>query len=141
MQVECTGRQVTITKSLRALAEEGMARVSKVLGRAISAHVTLTAEKHRHIAEVTVKTRACSLVALCESTVGMENALRDALTTAEAQALRFRNKLRSQKRQPKEEKRVEEVPVPRGGANPAQARRGLWVRKHSTGGSWSPFSG
>ncbi|HEY4046330.1 MAG TPA: ribosome-associated translation inhibitor RaiA [Acidobacteriaceae bacterium] len=113
MQVECTGRQVTITKGLRALAEEGIARIGKVLGRLTGAHVVLTTEKHRYIAEVTVKTRACNLVALCESTLGLENALREALAKAEAQAVRYKTKLRAQKRQPKEEKRLEESPIAR----------------------------
>jgi putative sigma-54 modulation protein len=113
MQIECTGRQVTITKELRDLTEEGISRIGKVLGRITGAHVVLTTEKHRHIAEVTVTTRACNLVAVCESTLGMENALRDALAKAEAQAIRFRNKLRAQKRQPKEDKQLEEPPVTR----------------------------
>jgi putative sigma-54 modulation protein len=120
MQIECTGRQVTITKGLRSLAEEGIARINKVLGRITGVHVVLTNEKHRHIAEVAVKTRACSLVAVCESTLGMENALREALARAEAQAVRYKTKLRSQKRQPKEAKRLEEAPVARTrGASPA----------------------
>lgn len=108
MQVECTGRQVTISKGLRVLVEEGMERIRRILGRsAVAAHVVLTAEKHRRIAEVTVKTRARSLVALCESVASVETALRDALAKAEAQALRHKNKVRSQKRQPKEAKLLE----------------------------------
>lgn len=113
MQVECTGRQFTITKSLRSIAEEGIERISKLLGKISGAHVVLTAEKYRHIAEVTVKTRATKLVALCESTLGMEHVLRDALAKTEAQALRHKNKLRSQKRQPKEEKQLAAPPVAR----------------------------
>ena len=34
MQVEYTGRQIAITPSLRRLAEEGLDRVGKVVGRA-----------------------------------------------------------------------------------------------------------
>jgi putative sigma-54 modulation protein len=113
MQVECTGRQVTITKNLRVLAEDGVARIGKVLGRLTGAHVVLTTEKHRYIAEVTVKTRACTLVAICESTLGLANALREALAKAEAQAVRYKKRLRSQKRQPKEDKQVEEPPFAR----------------------------
>ena len=72
MPVECTGRQVAITKPLRTLAEEGIERIARILGKITSAHVVLTAEKYRQIAEVTVKTRACTLVALCESSASME---------------------------------------------------------------------
>ena len=44
MQVEYTGRQIAITPSLRRLAEEGLDRVGKVVGRGCSAHVILTEE-------------------------------------------------------------------------------------------------
>jgi len=115
MPVECTGRQVAITQPLRTLAEEGIERIARVLGKITSAHVVLTAEKYRQIAEVTVKTRACTLVALCESPASMETALRDALVKAESQASRHKDKQRSRKRQPKQEKSVEEVGVARTG--------------------------
>jgi putative sigma-54 modulation protein len=112
MPVECTGRQVVVTRPLRTLAEEGIERIEKILGRITSAHVVLTAEKYRQIAEVTVKTRACSLVAVCESSVSMETALRDALGKAETQATRFKDKQRTRKRQPKQEKQLEESVSP-----------------------------
>ena len=117
IEVECTGRQVTVSKALRALADEGLERIGKILGRTSSAKVILTVEKYRHIAEVTVKTRACSLVSVCESNTSMETALRDALAKTEAQALRHKNKLRTQKRQPKEEKRLETPPLARTHSN------------------------
>ena len=52
MPVECTGRQVAITQPLRTLAEEGIERIARILGKITSAHVVLTAEKYRQIAEV-----------------------------------------------------------------------------------------
>ena len=115
MPVECTGRQVAITSSLRTLAEEGIERIAKILGKITGAHVVLTAEKYRHIAEVTIKTRACTFVALCESSVSMETALREALVKAETQATRHKDRLRSRKRKPKPEKQVEETAVARTG--------------------------
>ncbi len=121
IEVECTGRQVTITKALRALADEGLERIGKILGKTTSAKVILTAEKYRQIAEVAVKTRACNLVALCESSISMETALRDALAKTEAQALRHKNKLRTQKRQPKEEKRLDQPPLARTHGNGTSA--------------------
>lgn len=114
MEVEFTGRQVTITKALRALTEEGFGRISKILGKAHGAKVVLTAEKYRQVAEVHVfaaKSRAAILLAVCESAISMEIALREALSTAEAQALRHMNKLRTQKRAPKEEKLLAETPL------------------------------
>ncbi len=119
MPVECTGRQVIVTKPLRTLAEEGVDRIARILGKITSAHVVLTAEKYRQIAEVTVKTRACTLVGLCESDASMETALREALVKTETQATRHQDKLRSQKRKPKPEKQVEETAVARSGRGAA----------------------
>lgn len=103
MQVECTGRQVTITRALRALAEEGITRVAVILGKTSSAHVVLSVEKHRQIAEVTLKTRLHTIVGTSEATV-METALRDAIGNAETQAIRLKAKARAKKRQPKQDK-------------------------------------
>jgi putative sigma-54 modulation protein len=111
MEVEFTGRQITITEALHTLAEEALARIGKIMGKTACAKVVLTAEKHRQIAEVnvfTAKARAAILVAVCESPASMESALREALATAEAQAIRYKTKLRSQKRKPKIEKLLEE---------------------------------
>lgn len=139
MQLECTGRQVAITKSLRSLAEEGIERIRRVLGRsAVGAHIVLTAEKHRKIAEITVKTRAHSLVALCESAVSIESALREALAKAEAQAVRLRSKARSQKRQPSEAKQLESpVSRTRGGARAAGSGKAAPAKSPLNGGSRS----
>ena len=115
MPVECTGRQVAITQPLRTLAEEGIERIARILGKITSAHVVLTAEKYRQIAEVTIKTRNCTLVALCESSASMETALRDALVKAESQATRYKDRQRTRKRQPKQEKQLEETGVARTG--------------------------
>ena len=127
MPVECTGRQVAITKPLRALAEEGVERIAKILGKITSAHVVLTAEKYRQIAEVTVKTRACTLVGLCESSASMETALREALVKTESQATKHKDKQRSRKRQPKPEKQVEEPEVARSGRGSAAASKAAKV--------------
>lgn len=104
MQIECTGRQTRINQLLRDMAEEGSARIGRILGRTARSHVVLTSEKYRHIAEVEIATRTARLVALCESSLGMEAALREALSKAESQAVRYKTKRRTQKRQPKAEK-------------------------------------
>jgi putative sigma-54 modulation protein len=112
MQVEYTGRQVTVTPALRTIAEESIERIVKILGKSTGAHVVLTAEKYRQLAEVTVKTRLQSIVATSEST-NMETALREALEKAETQAIRCKKKLRAKKRQPKEEKLAVETQLVR----------------------------
>lgn len=103
MQIEYTGRQVTITKALRGMADEGIERIGKILGKTTSAHVVLTAEKYRQMAEVTVKSRLQTILGASESN-NLEIALREALEKAVNQAIRYKERLRDGKRQPKEEK-------------------------------------
>lgn len=105
MQTEYTGRQVVIGKKLRTQAEAGLTRIERVLGRTCSAHIILTAEKYRKVAEVSVTTRQQTIVGAAEST-DMEMALRDALGKAEKQAVRHKTRIRAIKRQPKEEKQT-----------------------------------
>lgn len=124
MQIECTGRQTRISKKLRQMAETGSTRIGKILGKAARSHIVLSSEKHRHIAEVELKTRTSRLVALCESAIGMEVALREALSKAENQAVRYKAKRRTQKRQPKPEKALEQGLEPTKAA-PAAGQLGL----------------
>jgi len=117
MQVEYTGRQIAITPSLRRLAEEGLDRVSRLVGNSCSAHVVLTEEKYRHTAEVTVQSKHQTIVGLCESTV-METALRDALAKAESQAIRHKDKFRTRTREPKNGTSAVEPQLSRARRNP-----------------------
>jgi putative sigma-54 modulation protein len=103
MQVEYTGRQVTVTRALRTLAEEGIERIAKLFPRISSVHVILSAEKYRLTAEVNIQTRLHNIVGISEST-NMDTALREALEKAETQAIRCKKKLEAKKRKPKEEK-------------------------------------
>jgi putative sigma-54 modulation protein len=103
MQIEYTGRHVHVNNACRALCEEGLERVSKLLGRILSAHVVLSSEKHRCMAEITIEIRANKLVSTAEST-SMETAVRMALEKAETQAKRFKQKMVTKKRLPNEEK-------------------------------------
>lgn len=121
MQIEYTGRQVTITRALRNQAEAGIERIVKILGKAISAHVILSASKYRQTAEVTIKTRLSKIVGIAECP-NMETSLREALDKAETQAIRARKKLQAKKRQPKEEKLTAEPQLsrPRRPAKPSE---------------------
>lgn len=112
MQIDYTGRQVTVTPALRAQTEVGIERIEKILGRLTSVHVILSATKYRQTAEVTIKTRLTEIVGIAECP-NMETSLRDALMKAETQAIRARKKLHTKKRQPKEEKSTVEPQLAR----------------------------
>jgi putative sigma-54 modulation protein len=112
MQIEYTGRQIVLTKSLHAIGDEGIERIGKILGKITNAHIILTAEKYRQTAEVSIKTRLQSIVGLCEST-SMETALREAIAKAESQAIKHKARIRAKKRKPKEEKVPEDSQLAR----------------------------
>ena len=57
MQIEFTGRQTAVPPRLRAAAEKKLQKLSRTLRGITHAHVVLTADKHRQIAEVTVQSR------------------------------------------------------------------------------------
>ncbi len=102
MQAEFTGRKQKITKALRELAEEGLDRIEKVVGRTASAHVTFSKEKYRHIVEVAITTRQQTIIGIAESP-DEATALRDALEKAEKQAIRLKKKKIQLHRQSKEQ--------------------------------------
>ena len=100
MIIEYTGRQFVITEKYKVQAGAGLERIAKVVGSAASAHVILTVDKYRKIAEVTVKNGSPDMVANCESTE-MMTALRDALAKVEQQAVRLRQKTTTTMRHPR----------------------------------------
>jgi putative sigma-54 modulation protein len=100
MIIEYTGRQFAITEKYRVQAEAGLERIALVVGRAASAHVILSVDKYRKIAEITVKNGSPDMVANCES-VEMMTALRDALAKVEQQAIRHRQKMTTTMRHPR----------------------------------------
>jgi putative sigma-54 modulation protein len=102
MQAEFTGRRQKITKGLRTMAEEGLSRIEKVVGRSASAHVTFSQEKYGHAVEVAVKTKLQMIVGLAEA-ADSGTALRVALEKVEKQALRSKERKIDAHRQGKEE--------------------------------------
>jgi len=100
MDAELTGRKVKVTKDLRMLADEGLARIEKIVGRGASAHVIFSLEKKAAIAEVTVHARQHQAVGLGEAP-DLKIALKTALEKAEKQALRRKKSRLEKKRQGK----------------------------------------
>jgi putative sigma-54 modulation protein len=98
MNVEYTGRQFEITPAIRKQVESGLEKIQKILGSNFESHVILSAEKHRHIAEITVTVRNhAPIVGLAESG-DMTSAISSALTRIDRQAVKYKTKWRSKKR-------------------------------------------
>lgn len=119
MEVEFTARQVKISRSLRDLAEEGMARIGRILGRTAHASITFSAQRHLQIVELTIQARLQKIAATGKAD-SLETALRQAIAHAEHQALRHRDRNIVNKRLPKEEKVLSAPPVARPKSRAAQ---------------------
>ncbi len=91
MDLEITGRGTQVTQKLRQQAEEGLARIEKVLGPKCVAKVVLSCEKNRCEAEVTVR-NTINDFSSHTSAKEIEIALKDALDKVELQAVKARKK-------------------------------------------------
>jgi len=93
MRVDITGRHVQVTPPLRRLIDQALEKLERILNdRAVSATVTLTKEKYRHIAEIIVHARGDHTL----TGVGQGNtwplALRQAEAKVEIQAKKLKSK-------------------------------------------------
>ena len=101
MNVEYLARQYEITPAVRDEVEEGLGKLSKILGESIKSKVILTSEKHRFIAEITIKRRRGHIVGLAEAT-DMVAAISQALEHIETQALKSNGRRRATHRKAKD---------------------------------------
>jgi len=100
LNIEFTARGTNLNPKLKTLAEMELNSIDHKLGGAVSAHVILTEEKYRQIAEVTLTAKTEVLVATCEATE-MVVALHDALHKLEQQVIRHKERRMTVERQGK----------------------------------------
>jgi len=100
MNIEYTGRHTVVTAELKQQAETALAAIVLVTNRCTNAHIILSEDKYRQIAEVSLQCRGDVLVATAESTV-METALREALAKVEQQAIRNKERFATVRDHPK----------------------------------------
>ena len=100
MNIDFTGRQMEIGDDLRQYTQGRLRKFTRLLGDTYEMHVILTAEKHRRLAEITLKFRDHTLVGIEESG-DPRTSLNGALNKLERQAVRLRERKRTRKRRPK----------------------------------------
>jgi putative sigma-54 modulation protein len=98
MNVEYTGRQFEVTPVTRKQIETGLEKLRKILGTNFETHAILTVEKHRHIAEITVKIPNIPPLVGVDEAVEMSIAIGKALERIERQALKCKTKWKAKKR-------------------------------------------
>lgn len=100
MQIDFTGRQTEVTPGLRQYTERSLRKLKRLLGDRFGMHVILTVEKHRRIAEITLKYLDHTLVGI-EETSDFRSAINGSLDKLERQAVRLLERRRERKRRPK----------------------------------------
>ena len=100
MNVEYTGRQYEVNHAVRKQVEHSLVKLEKILGSNFDTHVILAAEKHRHIAEITITVRDHSIVGVAEAN-GMTAAVTEALDRIHRQAVKYKGRWRTRKRHPR----------------------------------------
>jgi len=100
MPIDFTGRQVEISTDLRRYTQQRLRKIVRLLGGQFDLHVILTAEKHRRIAELTLKFRAHTVVGV-EETGDIRTSINGAIDKLARQAVRLMERRRTIKRRPK----------------------------------------
>jgi putative sigma-54 modulation protein len=85
MKVHYTGRHMELTEPLKQFTKERLDKMASYMEDIMDVHVVLAVEKHRHEAEVTLKTRTDALVASA-TTDDMYSSISQAIDKLEAQA-------------------------------------------------------
>lgn len=98
MNVEYTGRQYDITPAIRKEVETGLNKIRKILSDKFETKVILAVEKHRHKAEITISPRNGPIVGLAQAG-DMKSAVNQALEHLEKQAVKYKTRWRTKKRQ------------------------------------------
>ena len=94
MKVIFTGRHVEVSDALRDMSQERLDKMATYLEDIIDVHVIFSVEKHRHQAEITLKTRTGDFIASAE-TDDMYASLSQALDKLETQAHKHTGKLKA----------------------------------------------
>lgn len=96
MKIDITGRQTDVTPALRQFAEEKLQKLRKLLEDPIEAHVVLSIMKHRHIAEIQIKSRSVVLSGT-EETADLYASIGEVVDKLERQALKHKEKIHDHK--------------------------------------------
>jgi len=92
MKLDITGRHIDITPAIRDFTRDKLAKLDKWIDDMIEAHVVLFVEKHRHTAEVVVKSRHHTFTGTDE-TGDMYASIGNVMDKIEKQARRQKDKL------------------------------------------------
>ena len=96
MDIMVTFRHIEPTESLKTYAEEKVSKIKKYLDFPTEAHVVLSVEKFRHMADVTLSLDG-TMIKGVEETSDMYSAIDQVMDKIEKQVKKYRSKIRSRK--------------------------------------------
>jgi len=96
MDITVTFRHTEPTESLKTYAEEKVSKIKKYLDFPIEAHIVLTVEKFRHMADVTLSLNG-TMIKGVEETGDMYSAIDQVMDKIEKQVKKYRSKTRNRK--------------------------------------------
>ena len=96
MKIDITGRHIEVTPALKEFAEDKLSKLERLLDRELEAHVVLWITKHRHIAEIQVKSGSLVFTST-EETADLYASIGEAVDKLERQVLRHKEKIHDHK--------------------------------------------
>ena len=96
IHLDITGRHVDVTPALREFAEEKLAKLDRLLDGPIEAHVVLMIEKHRHVAEIQIKSKT-GLFSGHQETGDLYASIGEVADKLERQVLKHKEKMQDHK--------------------------------------------
>jgi putative sigma-54 modulation protein len=96
MEIRTTARHFELTDNLRKFAEEELKRLEKYYDHIIDCHLTMSVEKARQTAELTVKVYGTKLMSKAKA-YDMYVAVEQVITKMETQIKKYKAKLRDKK--------------------------------------------
>lgn len=97
MKVEYIARKVTLTASVRDIAEKKLARVEKYFNDIIDLRLEMSQERHLYVADIFLKGKDFSLKST-SSNKDLTTAIQDAIDKLEMQARKAKTRLKDHKR-------------------------------------------
>jgi putative sigma-54 modulation protein len=101
MKITITGRHIRMDDDIRSYAEKKLQKAETYFDRIIEAHMILSAEKHRRMAEVTLHAKRARFHAQSE-TESIYASIDEVMEKVDAQIRKHKEKIRDRKHQAKE---------------------------------------
>lgn len=134
MHIEITGRHVEVTPALRDFTEEKLSKLERLLDGPLECHVVLGIEKHRHTAEIQVKSRTVTLSGT-EETGDLYASIGQVVDKLERQALKYKERVTDRRhrgpRAPEFAAAIEATAAETDDERSGKSRSPRIVRRHS----------